>query len=116
MPQINMISTRPNTNTDFWWTTTDPTIVSQRNSLSALFTENNVPSELTVSSNGLTCTMSYSVAEGQWATIVGESKTRIPNLGQNRKSYHNTNNHTFKLEVRSETGDLVQEVRIVPSV
>jgi hypothetical protein len=113
--QVNMISTRSNTNADFWWNTTDPTVVSIRNDLAALFQENNVPTALAVSGDGLTCTMSYSMSEdGQWATIVAQSGQRIPNIAQNRKGYHVTNNHTFKLEVRDAQGDLIQEVQIIP--
>jgi hypothetical protein len=114
--QANMISTRSDTNADFWWNTTDPTVVSVRNDLAALFQENNVPSVLTVSSDGLTCTMSYTVEnQGQWESIVGESLTRIPNIASNRKGYHTANNHTFKLEIRSSEGDLLKEVQIIPA-
>lgn len=112
--QINMISTRSNTNADFWWNTTDPTVVSIRNDLAALFQENSVPSVLTVSSDGLTCTMSYTVEDQlQWQNIVNESITRVPNIASNRKGYHTTNNHTFKLESRSPEGDLLHEKQIV---
>ena len=111
-----MISTRPNTNTDFWWTTTNPAVVSDRNNLAALFEENDVLSEQTISSDGLTCTKTYTVEnQSQWATLVAESRIRIPNIGQNRRGYHSANNHTFKLEVRAETGELLQEVQIIPA-
>ena len=114
--QINMISTRPNTNADFWWTTTDPTVVSIRNGVAAVFEENNVPSVQTISSDGLTCTMSYTTAqEGQWVTLVGETKTRQPNIIANRRGYHEANNHTLKLEVRGPEGELLREVQVVPA-
>ena len=114
--QINMISTRPNTNADFWWTTTDPTVVSIRNNVAAIFEENSVPSTLTTSSDGLTVTMTYSIEQpGGWALLVDQTKTRTPSLAQNRRGYHETNNHTLKLEVIALTGERLQEVQIVPA-
>jgi hypothetical protein len=114
--QINMISTRPNTNADFWWTTTDPTVVSIRNGVAAVFQENNVPSVQTISSDGLTCTMTYTVEqEGAWATLVGQTKTREPNIITNRRGYHEANNHTLKLEVRGPDNELIKEVQVVPA-
>lgn len=113
---INMTSSRLNTNADFWWTTTDPTVVSIRNSVAAVFEENNVPSTLTISDDGLTCTMSYAVEQqGSWALLVNQTKTRVPGLAQNRRSYHETNNHLLALKVISPTGDTLQEVQVVPA-
>jgi len=114
--QINMISTRPNTNADFWWTTTDPTVVSIRNGVAAVFEESNIPSVQTISSDGLTCTMSYTVEqEGQWVSIVSETKIRQPNIIANRRGYHEANNHTLKLEVRGPESELIKEVQVVPA-
>lgn len=112
--QINMISTRPNTNVDFWWTTTDPTVVSIRNDVAAVFEENSIPSALTVSGDGLTCTMSYTIEQqGGWTLLVDQTKIRQPNISTNRQGYHRTNNHALKIEVISPTGELLREVQIV---
>jgi hypothetical protein len=116
LAHIKLISVRPNTNTDFWWTTTNPTVVSVRNDVAAVFASNNVSSVLTVSDDALTCTMTYDITqEGQWPDLVNQTKALVPNLAQNRRGYHEANNHTFKLEIISTAGDVIQEVQIVPA-
>lgn len=113
---VNLISTRTNTNADFWWTTNDATIANFRDQILAVANQMNIPCTITVSENQLVCTTQYVVEnEAQWQQFIGAVTSSVAGLAPARNSYYNANGHTLKLEARAtDTGNLIKEVNVFP--
>jgi hypothetical protein len=113
---INLISTRPNTGAEFWWTSNDATIAGVRDQVLAVATQRNIPCTVTVSENQLTCVTQYVVeSQDDWQGFIAAVTAAVPALAPSRNSYYNSNSHTLKFEARRvDTGELIKEVTIFP--
>lgn len=114
---MNFVSTRPNTDTEFWWVTTDPAVVAIRNPALEIAEQMQIATTMTISSDNLTCQFSCSVRNQEhWQEFVDAVRAAAPTSTVVRNAYHQNNGHTLKLEVRDkETGNLLIESSIVPS-
>lgn len=114
--QVNLISTRPNTNAEFWWTTNDQSITNLRNQVLAVATQMNIPSTITVSENQLVCTTQYILeSEEQWQQFTGALASTVTGLVPARNSYYAANGHTLRLEARApDTGNIIKQINIFP--
>lgn len=114
--QVNLISTRPNTNAEFWWTTTDQSVSNLRNQVLAVATQMNIPNTVTVSENQLVCTTQYVLeSEAQWQQFTSAISGAVPGLVAARNGYYAANGHTLKLEaVDPAAGTLLKEINIFP--
>ncbi len=113
---IKFVTTRTNTNTDFWWTTTDPAVVALRNAASEIADQMNIPRETFISPDQLTYTVSYLVNdETHWQQLAAAVTASIPAMTSTRNSYHTAAGHSLKLEVRLAEPDdqLLQDFTIV---
>jgi hypothetical protein len=112
---VKLITTRANTNTDFWWTTTDSSVASLRNAALAIADQMGIAHETTVSPNQLTCSVTYSVtSEQQWQDFAAAVTSSLPTLSGIRNSYHTNAGHNLKLEARlTESNELVKDINIV---
>ncbi len=112
---VKFISTRPNTNTEFWWTTADPTVTQTRNQVLAATEQAAIPFEMTTSPDGLTLISKYTVeSEGQWTSFTASLSAAMPGLAPSRVAYFQANGHTLKLEaVDAENGNVLKEINIV---
>jgi hypothetical protein len=112
---VKLITTRDNTNTEFWWTTTDPAVASLRNAALAVANQMNIPNEIAVSADELSCSIAYSVdSEQQWQDFVAAVAASQPTLSDARNAYHTNAGHTLKLEARiPETKKRIRDITIV---
>jgi hypothetical protein len=112
---IKLTSTRGNTNTEFWWTTTDPVVVSLRNEVLAITNQLNISTEISVSPDQLTCIITYYAStEQQWLDFLAAVAANVPTLTNTRDTYHVNAGHSLTLEARIvETNELVKEMTIV---
>lgn len=112
---IKFISTRPNTNTDFWWTSADTAITEKRNQVVALASQAGIPFEMTTSPDNLTLTSKYTVeSQEQWAAFTASISAAVPTLTSSRTAYFQANGHGLKFEaVDADTNQVIKEVNIV---
>ena len=112
---VDIITTRPNTTADFWWTNTDATIVGYRASIVSIAEQRNLPVTLTVSPDGLTAKVRYTVAdETEWQQFTMAVNAGAPAVAAARNAYHQSNNHSLKIEVTdTDTNQLVREITII---
>jgi len=75
---IKFNSTRPNTNADFWWTTSDPAITAIRDQVTALAQQANIPYEVVIAPDSLSLTAQFTTeSREQWQNFVGNLSSAI---------------------------------------
>jgi len=112
---VKLISTRPNATKDFWWTSNEASIKALRDSVVALANQMNIPNDVTVSPDGLTCTATYTVdSEQTWQNFVTALASNVPTLVATRNAYYASNGHKLTLEVsNAETNEVLRVINVV---
>lgn len=110
---IKFISTRSNTNNEFYWVTNDPAIEPGRSQVMNIATQMGIPFETTVSEDQLTCIRSYTTTNNiQWQSLVSAVETSVPNNINVRNTYHTEAGHNLKMEI-IENDTLMHEHTII---
>ncbi len=113
--EITFTSTRPNTNTAFWWESTDTAIVAAKNEILRIAEEYSVPAEFQVV-NSLTATQTYRVFNAaQWSdTFLPALQAALPNLLTERNQYYTNAGHslTFKM-VDTKTSQVISQLTLI---
>ena len=112
---VDIITTRPDTTAEFWWTNTDATIAGHRASVVNIASQRNLPVTLTVSPDGLTAKIRYTVAdETEWQQFTMAVNAGAPAVAAARNAYHQANGHGLKIEVTdTDTNQLVREITLI---
>lgn len=114
---VNLVSTRTNTDADFWWTTSDTAAANLRGQILALAEQMNIPyTGVFPGADQLTCVAQFIPdSEEQWQQFTNAINSSIPGLAAARNGYYADHGHTYKLQVRNlENRHLIREVNIFP--
>ena len=112
---VKFISIRNNTDTDFYWTTSDPAVSTKREQVQTIATQMGIPFETTVSEDQLTGSREYTAeTEESWKSFVAAVAADIPDNINVRNSYHTTAGHILKVKVTDAlTNQVVVEDDII---
>lgn len=97
---VKFTSARNNTDTDFYWTTSDPAVSAKREQVQTIATQMGVQFETIVLEDQLTSSKEYTAESGElWQSFVAAVAASIPDNIDSRNSYHTTAGHTLKIKV-----------------
>ncbi len=113
--EVTFTSTRPNTNTAFWWESTDPAVVAVKNEILRIAAEQSIPADFQVV-NSLTAKQTYRVFNSaQWKdTFLPALQAAMPNLLTERNQYYTNAGHslTFKI-VDTRTNNVISQLTLI---
>lgn len=109
--KISFLAQRPNTSTDFWWESTDPSIAEICNDIKALATNVGITHSASKSGDGLSYTSDFTAPNRTvWLSFM-DALTRIhPTMLSLRNSYNSQANHSLVMSVKDLDADSVVHV------
>jgi hypothetical protein len=112
---VKFTSARNNTDTDFYWTTSDPAVSAKREQVQTIATQMGVQFETTVLEDQLTSLKEYTAeSEELWHSFVAAVAESIPDNIYARNSYHTLAGHSLKIKVTDTvTNQVLREADVI---
>jgi hypothetical protein len=113
--EIKFTATRPDISEEFWWESTDPSIVSQQTRIDEIADGLGITRTFSISSDKLTSESTYvSPTLELWDDFRVQTSDAFPNFNTERQNYFRSRNHTlFVRSINLESGIVLTERFIV---